>query len=94
MSTRVLATDEAKAAIAKMQGIIGQGLADQVRQLDAEGRRLSDPNVWDGPSASHFRNEVWPETKKTLDRSVTALDELRGKLQRVHQEIMRAGGTA
>jgi uncharacterized protein YukE len=92
MSTRVLSTEEAKAAITRMQSLIAGGLTDQVRQLDAEGQRLSDPNVWDGALATEFRSELWPQTKTALERCVTALEELRTRLQGINQNIMAAGG--
>lgn len=92
MSTRVLSSEEAKSAITKMQSIIGGSLTDQVRQLDAEGQRLSDPNVWDGTLASQFRSDIWPGTKSALDKSLQALEDLRNKLQRINQDIMLAGG--
>ena len=92
MSTRVLSTEEAKAAITSMQSLIAGGLTDQVRQLDAEGQRLSDPNVWDGALATEFRSELWPQTKTALERCVAALEELRTRLQSINQNIMAAGG--
>ena len=92
MSTRVLSTDEAKAAITKIQSIVAGSLTDQVRQLDTEGQRLSDPNVWDGVLAAQFRSELWPQTKTALDRCLTALEELRARLQMINQNIMAAGG--
>lgn len=94
MSTRVLSTPEAKQSVQKMQSIIAGGLTDQLRQLDAEGRSLSDPNIWDGTLAAEFRGSVWPETKSALDKMVSQLEELRGKVQVINQNIMAAGGNA
>jgi outer membrane protein TolC len=94
MSARVLATAEAQQAISQLQSIINGGLTDQITQLDAQGRLLSDPNVWDGPLAEQFRNATWPETKAALDKAKGELEQLRGQLDRIRQNIMQAGGGA
>lgn len=92
MAGRVLSTEQAKTAIQQLQGIINGGLTDQITQLDAQGRTLSDPNVWDGPLAERFRNTTWPETKSALDTVRVELEELRGQLQQISTNIMTAGG--
>ncbi len=90
--SRVLSTDQAKSAIQQMQSIINGGLTDQISQLDAQGRLLSDPNVWDGPLAERFRGSTWPETRAALDKAKVELEELRGQLQQIAQNIFTAGG--
>ena len=92
MSVRVLSTEEAKASIRKMQSIIANGLVEHVQQLNAEGMRLSDPNVWDGNLATEFRADVWPQTKTALDQATQALEELRGRIETINLNIMAAGG--
>lgn len=92
MTTRVLSTAEAESAIRRMQGIVNGGLVDQIRQLDAEGRVLSDPNIWDGALASEFRGAVWPDTKAALDKVTAQLEELRGRIEMINRNIMTAGG--
>lgn len=92
MAARVLSTDRAKAAIQQVQAIVNGGLTEQIARLDAQGRVLSDPDVWDGPLAQQFRNQVWPETKRALDNAARELEELRQQLQRIAQNIMTAGG--
>ena len=92
MAGRVLSTEQAKTAIQQVQSIINGGLTDQIAQLDAQGRTLSNPDVWDGPLAQQFRDQTWPETKAALDRARQELDELRDQLQRISQNIMTAGG--
>jgi uncharacterized protein YukE len=91
-AARVLSTDQAKSAIQQVQAIINGGLSDQITRLDAQGKVLSDPNVWDGPLAQQFRDQTWPETKSALDRAHQELDSLREQLQRISQNIMTAGG--
>ena len=92
MATRVLATDEAKSSIKQVQAIIEGGLAEQIGKLDAQGKILSDPNVWDGPLAQHFREHTWPETRSALDKAKQELNELREQLDRISSNIMQAGG--
>ncbi len=92
MSARVLSTEEAKAAIRQMQTIINGGLTEQFSKLDAEGKVLSNPDKWDGPLASQFREHIWPETKTALDKAKTELEELREQLSKIAQNIFTAGG--
>jgi uncharacterized protein YukE len=94
MAARVLSTEQAKTAIQQVQSIINGGLNEQISRLDAQGKLLSNPDVWDGPLAQQFRDQTWPETKSALDRAHQELDELRGQLQKIAQNIMSAGGAA
>jgi hypothetical protein len=73
---------------------VNGGFAEQITQLDSQGRILSDPNVWDGPLAANFRGSTWPETKSALDRAKQQLEELRNQLDRISQDIFTAGGGA
>lgn len=90
--SRVLSTEEAKAAIRQMQSIIGGGFTDQIKQLDSQGQILSDPNTWDGPLAAQFRGTVWPETRSALDKAAQELEQLRSQLDQIAQNIFSAGG--
>ncbi|GAA2843754.1 hypothetical protein FB468_3292 [Leucobacter komagatae] len=92
--SRVLSTEEAKTAIRQIQSIIAGGFTDQITQLDAQGRVLSDPNTWDGPLAATFRGSTWPETKTALDKAKQQLEELRTQLDKISQDIFTAGGGA
>ena len=92
--SRVLSTEQAKSAIGQVQSIINGGFTDQISALDAQGKILSDPNVWDGPLASQFRGSTWPETKAALDKARQELEELRTQLQKISQDIFSAGGGA
>lgn len=94
MARRVLSTDRAKASIQQVQAIINGGLADQITKLDAQGKILSEPDVWDGPLAQQFRDQIWPETKSALDNAQRELEELRQQLQKISQNIMTAGGAS
>lgn len=90
--SRVLSTEQAKTAIQQMQAIINGGFTDQISQLDAQGRTLSDPNVWDGPLAERFRGSTWPETRAALEKAKVELEELRGQLTQISTNIFTAGG--
>jgi uncharacterized protein YukE len=92
MAARVLSTDQAKTSIQQVQAIINGGLSEQISKLDGQGKILSDPEVWDGPLAQQFRDSTWPETKSALDKAKVELDELRGQLEKISQNIMTAGG--
>lgn len=88
---RVLSTDAAKSAIASMSSIINGGLAEQITQLDQQGRQLSQPDVWDGTLAAQFRG-AWPQTSKSLQTVKNELEDLRQKIERINGDIMTAGG--
>lgn len=92
MAARVLSTEQAKTSIKKIQSIVNGGLADEIQKLDGEGKTLSQPDVWDGPLASQFRDSIWPETKSALDKAKQELDDLRDQLDKISADIMRAGG--
>ncbi|KAD3456067.1 pyrophosphorylase [Arthrobacter yangruifuii] len=92
--SRVLSTEQAKSAIAQVQSIVNGGFTDQISALDAQGKILSDPNIWDGPLASQFRGSTWPETKAALDKARQELEELRTQLDKISQDIFSAGGGA
>jgi len=92
--SRVLSTEQAKTAIRQLQSIITGGFTDQISSMDAQGKTLSDPNVWDGPLAENFRNDVWPQTKTALDKAKQELDDLRSQLDKIAQNIFTAGGGA
>jgi uncharacterized protein YukE len=89
---RVLSSEQAKSAITQVQAIINGGLTEQIARLDAQGKILSNPDVWDGPLAQQFRDGTWPETKSALDKARQELDQLREQLQKIATNIMTAGG--
>jgi uncharacterized protein YukE len=94
MATRVLSSDQGKASITRMQAILSNGLAEQIRALRAEGEVLSDPNVWDGTLAEDFRSNTWPGAAEGLNACAQALETLRTRIQSINQDIMAAGGNA
>lgn len=89
--TRVLSTEAARSAVTSMASIINGGLAEQINQLDQQGRQLSQPDVWDGALAAQFRS-AWPETSRSLQTVRTELEDLRLRVERINADIMAAGG--
>lgn len=92
MTDRVLSTGTARQSIQVMQRLINSGLMDQIRGLNAEGQKLSDSQVWDGPLAREFRS-TWPDVHRKLTAMQEDLEQLRTRIQRVNEDIMRAGGS-
>jgi hypothetical protein len=92
MATRVLATEEARAAVTQLQSVLTGGLTNEVTALKNHGDKLADPGVWDGQVANDFRSNVWPNVSKSLSDMLNALEELRSKIDQVTRNIMAAGG--
>ncbi len=92
MSSRVLSTEAAKAAIKQIQSIINGGLTEQITALDSQGKILSEPNNWDGPLAEKFRNDTWPTTNTALKNAIKKLEELHSELNTISTNIFTAGG--
>jgi hypothetical protein len=91
---RILATDTAKQAVQQIHGILAGGLQDQINQLQAHATTLSDPNQWDGPLATTFRDQIWPQHHTAITTVQTKIQELNGQVQKIHADIFRAGGGA
>jgi len=91
MPDRVLSTATAREAITKMQQIITGDLIDNIENLNRQGQTLCQKDVWDGRLAQEFSSN-WPETYRSLQRAQETLEELRGKVDKINENIMRAGG--
>jgi uncharacterized protein YukE len=91
MSGRVLTTPAAATAANQMGSIVNGGFATEIRNLDTQGKTLSDPNTWDGPHAINFRNH-WPQINATLMKLQSQLTELQTAVKNVNQDISHAGG--
>jgi uncharacterized protein YukE len=92
MSTRVLSTDEAKASIGRIKGILDEGLASQIKALRSEGDILSQPDIWDGSLANQFRSDAWPSASSALGACQAALETLRAQVETITGDILAAGG--
>lgn len=91
---RVLSSKEASDAINLIRTIIDNGLTEQLGQLDTQGQKLSQPDVWDGALAIQFRNDTWPQTNKALKSAKTQLEHLHSQLNKIANDIQSAGGGA
>jgi hypothetical protein len=92
MSQRVLATENAKQAITKMESLLQGDMTAQLHQLQQLGTRLTDANVWDGPLAVQFRTGQWPQASKNLQNTITAVENVDKQVQTIIQNILHAGG--
>jgi len=92
MSGRVLASEQAIQAVGQMESIVNGGLSEQITALDNQGKILSDPDVWDGPRARQFRDEIWPQTRTALENAKQQLDELHRNVRTIANNIMLDGG--
>ncbi len=88
---RVLTTAEAPAAATQMGSIINGTFASDVRNLDNQGKKLSEPNIWDGPHAQKFR-DAWPRINTTLTNLLSQLGDLQQAVKNVNDDIRHAGG--
>lgn len=91
---RVLADEQAKAAVHKIQAILSGDLTSTIASLQREGNTLSDPNHWDGNLAGQFRGEIWPSHTAAINNVKAALEQLQTQCQRINADIMAAGGNA
>ena len=94
MSDTIKVTPEAKDANTQIGSITDGGLTDQINSLNQQAQILADPNVWDGPHAEQFRNEIWPSVHKRLTDAAAAVNEVKAHSQTIHSDISQAGGGA
>jgi hypothetical protein len=92
MGQRVLATETAKQAALKMQALLSGQITAEIKQVQAIGNQLINPNTWDGPLAVRFRTSEWPGETRALQGAVTALETLSKQMETVVQNILHAGG--
>ncbi len=92
MATRVLSSNEGKAAVGQVKSILTDGLEGQINALLAQGNILSQPEVWDGSLAEQFRNDAWPAASNAMKACATALADLQSQIESITTNIMAAGG--
>src|SRR3954447_26173105 len=76
----VKVTAEAHLHITQLMNLLQGPLGDVLSQVTSHGLALTDPNVWAGPAASVFSNNVWPVAQ-------TQLDQVRATLTDLHQQV-------
>jgi hypothetical protein len=91
LADRVLSTAAARDAFLRFGKIINGDLHGQLRALTDQGRILPDPNKGYGRLAGEFRAK-WTEANAALQKMKTALDQLKGDIQKINQNIMSSGG--
>lgn len=88
----VKVTAEAHLHITQLMGLLQGPLSDVLGQITSNGLALTDPNVWAGPAASTFTNQVWPTAQQQLDAVRTTLAELQQQVAGILSNITAAGG--
>ena len=87
----VKVTAEAHLHITQLNSLQAQ-LSDLLSQITSHGLALTDPNVWAGPAASVFANNVWPSAQTQLDQVRGVLADLQGQVGQIVNNITAAGG--
>ncbi len=87
----VRSTPEAVNAVQDLAATINGPLLAHFKDLRRFGQVLSDPENWDGRTATDFRATVWPSYERTLSDLHAQLDKLRTRLGEIQAEIVSAG---
>ena len=90
-SSTVRSTPDAVAAVGGLGTLVNGPL---LRNFDAIRRFatvLTDPDNWDGRTATEFRTTVWPSYERALTDLHTQLDRLRVRLGEIQDDIQNAG---
>jgi len=91
MSTRVLATDAAKQAATQMRSLLQGDLLQRTQEALQALRALGNPGVWDGPTATTFRQSLAPKVQTSLTGALQSLQQLQQHCDQVVQDIVHAG---
>lgn len=91
MSTRVLATEQARAAAQQMRQIVSGSLANEIQRLRAAGQVLCNPSDWDSAVALQFRTRDWPQMSRTMAVELEELGKLSTSVPKIIQDILTAG---
>jgi len=85
-------TDQAKADALRMYNMINTDMPNLITQMNTLGQQMADPQNWDGPLATQYRGQVWPDARIKLQAMRTSLSELQKSVQKVMDNISHAGG--
>jgi hypothetical protein len=91
MSTRVLATAAAKQAAGQMRALLEGDLLQRTQEMVQALRVLANPAVWDGPTASTFRQSWAPQVQASLMGALRTLQQLQQHSDKVVADIVHAG---
>lgn len=87
----VKVTAEAHVHITQLTNLMQGPLSDLLSQITSHGLALTDPNVWAGPAASTFANNVWPQVQTQLDSVRGTLTDLQSQVGGILNNITQAG---
>src|SRR5207253_551969 len=73
-----------------MGSLLNGSVRSDLQTLMQQVQRLSNPAVWDGPTAARFRAEL-PSTSRSVTEALQALEALQRSSQRVIDDIIQAG---
>ena len=88
----VKVTAEAHVRIGQLNSALG-AFNDLVNQIMSHGTALTDPNIWAGPAASIFSQQVWPEVQSQLGQVTGVLGSLQQQVMGTLNNITQAGST-
>jgi hypothetical protein len=86
----VKVTAEAHMHISQLNASLGS-LNDLLSQVVSHGTALTDPNVWAGPAASVFAQQVWPQVQSQLGQLQGSMGQLQQQVSTVINNITQAG---
>ncbi|NUR62245.1 MAG: hypothetical protein HOV87_26830 [Catenulispora sp.] len=87
----VKVTAEAHLHISQLMNLLQGPLNDVLSQVSSHGLALTDPNIWAGPAASLFSNNVWPVAQGQLDQVRGTLTDLQQQVAGILSSITQAG---
>jgi hypothetical protein len=86
----VKVTAEAHVRIGQLNSALG-AFNDLINQIVQHGTALTDPNVWAGPAASVFGQQVWPQVQSQLGQVQGTLGGLQQQVTGILNNITQAG---
>jgi uncharacterized protein YukE len=87
----VRSTPEAVTAVAGLGALVNGPLLRKFDDLRRHANVLTDPDNWDGRTATDFRSTVWPSYERALTDLHTQLGRLRTRLGEIQDDIQGAG---
>lgn len=87
----VKVTAEAHIRIGQLNSSLG-AFNDLINQIVSHGTALTDPNIWAGPAASVFAQQLWPQVQTQLGQVQGTLGGLQSQVMGILNSITQAGG--
>lgn len=86
----VKVTAEAHIRIGQLNSALGS-FNDLINQIVSHGTALTDPNIWSGPAASVFAQQLWPQVQSQLGQVQGSLGGLQSQVMGILNNITQAG---